>query len=153
MVLEDECMVLTVLSDILHAALFREPLWVCCCPVRLGNGNLRRRDCLIISFIKSSGPRQIIGIMLHNTEYRKCIFLVNFPSSLTLTTPYSAKYYACFMDEKDEAQGQHLSRVFESVNNESWFGLKSKFNMTISLVDGQWHQNCLECAVLKNEWL
>ena len=48
-------------------------------------------------------------------------------SPLTLTTPYSARYYPCFMDEKYEAQGQHLSRVFESVNDESLFGLQHDY--------------------------
>ena len=42
------------------------------------------------------------------------------PSPLTLTTPYSAIYYPYFMDEKDEAQGQHLSTVFkDALNDES----------------------------------
>ena len=42
------------------------------------------------------------------------------------------------MDEKDEAEGQHLSTVFKDVlNYESWFGLKPKSGMTVLLVDGQ----------------
>ena len=74
------------------------------------------------------------------------------PSPLTLATPYSARHYPCFMDENDEAQGQHLSRVFESVNDESWFGLKSKSSMTISLVDGQCASKLPRMWCLK-EWM
>ena len=40
-------------------------------------------------------------------------------SFLTLTMPYSRKYHHYFTDEKNEAQGQHSSKVFKSVNDES----------------------------------
>ena len=44
--------------------------------------------------------------------------------------PYSRKYYhTYFRDKKDKAQGQLLPKVFEGVNDESWFGLKSKSSM------------------------
>ena len=42
------------------------------------------------------------------------------PLFLTLTTPYSATYYPYFMDEKDEAEGQHLSTVFKDVLNDDF---------------------------------
>ena len=71
----------------------------------------------MISFIMSSGPRQII--VAYVTEYRIQEMHISGELPSSLTTPYSAKYYPCFMDEKDEAQGQRLSRVFESVNDES----------------------------------
>ena len=107
------------------------------------------RYCLMISFIMSSGPRQIT--VAYVTEHRSCIFLGNFPSPLT--TPYSARYYPCFMDEKDEAQGQHLSKVFKDVlNDESWFGLKPKSSMTVSLVDGQCASKLPRMCYL-NEWM
>ena len=110
------------------------------------------RDCLMISFIMSSGPRQIT--VAYFTEYRIQEMHISGerPLPLTLTTPYSARYYPCFMNEKDEAQGQHLSRVFESVNDESWFGLKSKSSMTISLVDGQCASKLPRMCCLK-EWM
>ena len=44
--------------------------------------------------------------------------------------PYSRKYYHIyFRDKKDKAQGQLLPKVFEGVNDESWFGLKFKSSM------------------------
>ena len=40
------------------------------------------------------------------------------------------------MDEKNEAQGQHFSKVFETVNDESWFVLKSKSNSSMIFLTG-----------------
>ena len=57
------------------------------------------------------------------------------------------------MDEKDEAEGQHLSTVFKDVlNYESWFGLKPKSGMTVSLVDGQCASKLLRMCYL-SEWM
>ena len=57
------------------------------------------------------------------------------------------KVLSYFMDEKNEAQGQHFSKVFESVNDESRFGFKSKSSMTIPLVDGL----CEKCHNMLSE--
>ena len=61
-----------------------------------------------------------------------------FTSLSTRTKPCSRRYYyPCFTDEKDEVQGQHMSKVFKSENDESWFGLKYESSMVVSLVDGE----------------
>lgn len=40
-------------------------------------------------------------------------------SLLTVTMSKSRRYYCYFTDEKDNAQGQNLSKVLESVNGEA----------------------------------
>lgn len=77
------------------------------------------------------------------TEHRLCAFLGDLTSLLTLTRPESRRYYYPYLtDEKDEAQGQNLPKVLESVTDETQFGLKSE--SSIVCLTGGWYGKCLE---------
>lgn len=64
-------------------------------------------------------------------------------SLLTVTIPESRRYNPHFTDEKDEAQGQNLTKVLESVNDET--RLRLKFGPSIVCLTGGWSV-CMKSA-------
>ena len=86
--------------------------------------------------------------MAYVIEHRLCAFVGNLLLFNSNNAPF--KEVLSVLQIKNEAQRQHFSKVWESVNDESWFGFKSKSLMTVPLVVGQ----CVKKAKnMLSEWI
>ena len=93
------------------------------------------KDCFMISLIMCSGPSRIT--VAYVTEHR---YVHLWGTSIVFNSnnaPFK-KLLLSLLDKnkKDEAQGQHFSKVIESVNDESSLGLKSK--SSVVCLTGGW---------------
>ena len=147
MIFEDECMVLMGTA-----------FWhLTCCMVQ-GTSELvaalfdweteiwGKRNCLMISFIISSGLRQITVVYV--TEHRSSYFwgtYLTFNSNTLFSKVLSLFYgWEIWVSRTALVQGLWISKWWIPIWTPAWLS-----HWWMDSV----HQNCLECAVWKNEWL
>ena len=103
------------------------------------------KDCFMISLIICSGPSRIT--VTYVTEHKYVHFWgtsIIFNSNNAIIKKALLSLFE--KNEKDETQGQHFSKVIDSINDKSSLGLKSK--SSVVCLTGGWSL-CGEDALCK----